>query len=368
MRVLLATPGTGVGGAERVVIALARALPRRGHEVVLWGPSGALEPELGGVALDRIVVGSRGRSLTGLVDGVTSLAAAVRRTRPHVVHAHNPRVSGMAVAAVRIGRGPRRPPVLATFHGSRRAEYRAAAMLFRGADALVCVSEDLAAGLRDAGHPGTDLHVVPNSVVVPVVDPAATAALDHELGLDGAPVVAVIGRLVAQKNHARFLAAAARIASERPDVRFLVVGDGPLRPKLAERSRALGLDGLLTFTGVRHDVPELLARADLLVLSSDWEGLPLVALEALAGGTPVLSTPVEGMRELRDGGAASIVPEASAEALAAGMVDLLADARRRAAMGERGRELVAARYSGDAMVDAYERLYLELRRRPGPAS
>jgi glycosyltransferase involved in cell wall biosynthesis len=362
MRVLLATPGTGVGGAERVVIALARALPRRGQEVVLWGPSGALEPELDGLALDRVIVPSRGRSPAGLVGGVASLAATVRRTRPHIVHAHNPRVSAMAVAAVRIGRGPRRPMVLATFQGSRRAEYRAAALLFRGADALTCVSEDLAAGLRHAGHPGTNLRVVPNSVVVAAADPAATAALDAELGLEGAPVVAVVGRLVPQKNHARFLAAAARVARERPDVRFLVVGEGPLRSDLGEQSRALGLDGRLTFTGVRHDVPELLARADLAVLSSDWEGLPLVALEALAGGTPVLSTPVEGMRDLRDGGAAAVVPEASAEALAAGIVELLADAPRRAAMGARGRELVAARYAGNAMLDAYEHIYRELTR------
>ncbi|MGZ8648694.1 MAG: glycosyltransferase, partial [Solirubrobacteraceae bacterium] len=184
------------------------------------------------------------------------------------------------------------------------------------------------------------------------------------------PVVAIIGRLAPQKNHARFLEAVARVAPERPDVRFLVVGDGPLRTELAEQARALGLGlgGRLTFTGVRHDVPAFAARADLVVLSSDWEGLPLVALEALAAGTPVLSTPVEGMRDLRDAGVAEIVPVAGAEALATGIVELLADPRRRARMGARGRELVAARYSGAAMVDAYERLYLGLRRRPGPAS
>lgn len=368
MRVLLATPGTDVGGAERVVLALAQALPRRGHELVLWGPEGALEPELAGVALDRIVVADRQRSAAGVAGGIASLAAAVRRTRPQLVHAHNPRVSGMAAAAVRIARGPRRPPLLATFQGSLRAEYRVAAALFRGVDAVTCVSGDLAAGLRRAGFPGADLHIVPNSVVVPPAEPAAVAALDGELGLGGAPVVAIIGRLAPQKNHARFLAAAATVAPERPDVRFLVVGDGPLRADLAERARALGLDGRLTFTGVRHDVPAFAARADLVVLSSDWEGLPLVALEALAAGTPVLSTPVEGMRELRDAGAAAVVAEASAEALAAGIVELLADPRRRAEMGARGRELVAARYSGGAMVDAYERLYLELRRGPGPGS
>jgi glycosyltransferase involved in cell wall biosynthesis len=368
MRVLLATPGTDVGGAERVVLALAHALPRRGHEVVLWGPAGALEPELAGAPLDRIVVPDRQRSAVGVAGGVVSLAAAVRRTRPGVVHAHNPRVSGMAVAALRIARGPRRPPLLATFHGSLRAEYRVAAGLLRGADAVACVSDDLAAGLRAAGLPAEGLHVVPNGIVVSPAEPAAVAAIDGEFALDGAPVVAIIGRLSPQKNHGRFLAAVARVAPERPDVRFLVVGDGPLRSDLTEQARALGLDGRLTFTGVRHDVPAFAARADLVVLSSDWEGLPLVALEALAAGTPVLSTPVEGMRDLHDAGAAAIVPEAGAEALATGIVELLADPRRRAEMSARGRELVAARYSGDAMVDAYERLYLELRRRPGPGS
>ena len=151
-------------------------------------------------------------------------------------------------------------------------------------------------------------------------------------------------------------------------MRFVVVGDGPLRAELTEQARALGLDGRLTFTGLRHDAPAFAARADLVVVSSDSEGLPLVVLEALAAGTPVISTPVEGVRELCEAGVVEIVPEAGAEALATGIVELLADPRRRAQMGARGRELVAARYSGDAMVDAYERLYVELNRRRGRAS
>ena len=362
MRVLLATPGTDVGGAERIVLALAHALPRRGHQVVLWGPAGTLEPELDGVPLTRVVVPDRERSPIGLVAGVASLAAAVRRTRPDVVHAHNPRVSGMAAAAVRIARGPRRPPLLATFHGSLRTEYRAAAALFRGADAVTCVSGDAAAGLRAAGLPAAGLHVVLNSVVVPLAEPAAVAALDGEFGLGGAPVVAILGRLVKQKNHARFLAAAACVAQEQPDVRFVVVGDGPLRAELTEQAHALGLDGRLIFTGLRHDAPAFAARADLVVVSSDSEGLPLVVLEALAAGTPVVSTPVEGVRDLRDAGVVEIVPNADADALARGIVALMADPRRRAEMGARGRELVAERYSADGMVDAFERLYSELSR------
>jgi glycosyltransferase involved in cell wall biosynthesis len=234
--------------------------------------------------------------------------------------------------------------VLATFHGVRHAEYRAAAALLRGADAVSCVSADLAAGLGEAGLAGA--RIVPNSVAVPSPPgDAALARLDAELGLGGAPVVVAVGRLVEQKNHARLLDAAADV-----DARFLIVGDGPLRGELEERVAALGLGDRVTLTGVRHDVPALLARADLVVFSSDWEGLPLVALEALAAGTPVLSTPVEGMRELP-------VTVVAPDALAAGIADALAEPGD---LGARGRAYVAEHHSEAAMLDAYEALYREL--------
>ena len=361
MRILLATPGTEVGGAERVVITLAQELPARGHEVVLWGPAGALEPELAGARVQRVAVPSRGRSPAGVAEGVASLAATIRRARPQVVHAHNPRVAALAALGARLGRGPRRPRVLATFHGVRHAEYRAASLLLRGADAVSCVSEDLAAGLRQAGLPADRLHVLANSVRVPETrDPERDTRLDSELGLAGAPVVIAVGRLVEQKNHARFLDAAAEVTAVRPDVRFLVVGDGPLRADLAEQARALGLEERLTLTGVRHDVPALAARADLVVFSSEWEGLSLVALEALAAGTPVLSTPVEGMRDLLDGGAVTLTRTAAAGDLASAMVALLAEPARLEVLGARGRDLVAARYSTATMLDGYERLYRAL--------
>ena len=190
-----------------------------------------------------------------------------------------------------------------------------------------------------------------NSVRVPEArDPERDARLDAELGLTGAPVVIAVGRLVEQKNHARFLDAAAEVAAVRPDVRFLVVGDGPLRAELAAQARSLGLEDRLTLTGVRHDVPALAARADLVVFSSDWEGLSLVALEALAAGTPVLSTPVEGMRDLLEGGAVTVTGTAAASDLARGMID--AARRSRAARGPRRARARARRgallHRGDA--------------------
>ena len=147
------------------------------------------------------------------------------------------------------------------------------------------------------------------------------------------------------------------------------MGDGPLRGALEEQVRALGLGARVTLTGVRHDVPALLRRADLIAFSSDWEGLPLVALEALAAGTPVVSTPVEGMAELTAGGAATVIGEATAAALAEAITGLLAEPAALDERGERGRLHVEARYSPAAMLGAYEALYGELsggraRRRP----
>jgi glycosyltransferase involved in cell wall biosynthesis len=147
----------------------------------------------------------------------------------------------------------------------------------------------------------------------------------------------------------RFLEAAALVG---PGVRFLLVGDGPLRGELEARA------GAVTLTGVRHDLPALLRRADLVAFSSDWEGLPLVALEALAAGTPVVSTPVEGMAELTESGAVTVIAEPSATALADAITGLLAEPL--AERGERGRQLVAERYSPAAMLAAYEALYAEL--------
>jgi glycosyltransferase involved in cell wall biosynthesis len=295
---------------------------------------------------------------------VAALAAAIRRVRPHVVHAHNVKAAAEAGIAARLARGPRRPAVLATFHGVLPAEYRSAARLLRAADAVACVSPDLAAGLRAAGLPGAA--VVRNGVP----PPGAPAPLPAGVA---PPVVVAAGRLVAQKNHERLLLAARHVRELGVPATFLVAGDGPLRSALAARARELGLADAVRFLGARDDAPGLMAAADLVAFSSDWEGLSVAALEALAAGTPVVSTPVEGMRELLGDGAlaTSFAPEELGDLIAG----LLRDAPRRAALAAAGRARVEERYSAAAMVGGYERLYRELsarraraasRRRPAP--
>jgi glycosyltransferase involved in cell wall biosynthesis len=348
----------GVGGAERVVAMLAAGLAARGHDVAVAAPPGMRDADLDGVAHVRIAVDDHRRALAGAVATARQIAAAVRRVRPDVVHAQNVKAAGTALlAAPAAGHG--RPPVLATFHGVLPAEYGRAASVLKRTAHVVCVSEDLRARLTDAGVAPQRTSVVLNAVE-PAGDlpPARRAALDAELGLPaGAPVVAIVGRLVPQKNHQRFLTAARAVADAVPEARMLIVGDGELAEEIRARRDALGLADHVLMTGARADARDLIARADVLVFSSDWEGLSIAALEGLAAATPVLATDVQGMRELLATGAGAVVPLDDGAALGAALVALLRDPARRAAMGAAGRQLIATRFALGPMVDAYERRY-----------
>jgi glycosyltransferase involved in cell wall biosynthesis len=324
------------------------------------------DADLEGVPHVRIAVDDHRRALSGAAATARQIAGAVRRVRPDVVHAQNVKAAGTALLATRAA-GRRRPPVLATFHGVLPAEYRRAAAVLGRTAHVVCVSEDLRARLLAAGVAPERASVIHNAVE-PAGAPAPEhrAVLDAELSLpDGAPVVAIVGRLVPQKAHLRFLQAARLVADAVPEARMLVVGDGELRDEIRGRRDALGLADHVVMTGARADARDLIARADVLVFSSDWEGLSIAALEGLAAGTPVLATDVQGMRELLSTGAGAVVPLDDGTALGAALVALLRDPARRAAMGAAGRDLIASRFALDAMVDAYERRYERLTRADG---
>jgi glycosyltransferase involved in cell wall biosynthesis len=278
----------------------------------------------------------------GVIEWTALEAVFVRAFRPHVVHAHNAKATVTAAAAARLARGPRRPPVLATHHGAAEGDRaRAGRLLERAADEVVCVSEDLLPAFSG------EVRVIHNGVAAP---------LPAERAVGGEPVVvAFVGRLVEVKNPERFLRAAALVSG---GARFLVVGDGELRPSLEALARELGVD--VAFTGAVPDARPLIASADVMVVSSDSEGQSIATLEALAAGTPVVSTPVSGMAGLLGGGAGIVAADFAPESLAAAISELVGDRARRTGMGAAGAKLVRERFSADAMVDAYERRYRAL--------
>jgi glycosyltransferase involved in cell wall biosynthesis len=338
---------------------LATALAQEGHSVAVAADRGPFDSLLGGSGIDRREVPGRGRSPLRLARASLLMRRTIESFDPDVIHAHNVKATGIAAVARRIARGRRRP-LLTTFHGVPRDEYRAAARILRMADAVACVSDDLAAGLSRQGLSRERMRVVRNAVPVPgPLTSEARRALDAELALGEAPVVSMVGRLVPQKAPERFLEAMARVRRAVPDCRFLVVGDGPLRARAQALAGRLGLDGRIAFTGVRKDARDLIARSDLIVFSSEWEGMPVVALEALAAGTPVVATDVEGMSELLGTGAGVVAPR-DAASLAEAVVALIRDPGRRAEMGEIGRRKIAEEFSVERMLGSYRDLYREL--------
>jgi glycosyltransferase involved in cell wall biosynthesis len=363
LKLLLAISELALGGAEGVVVELAADARRRGDEVVVAAAPGPRADELRRAGAGHVKLPARGRSPRALAGAGRALASAVRGFGPDVVHAHNPKIAAVAAAALRTVPRSRRPALVATYHGVAPGRARAAALMLRGSDSVVAVSRALSAELAANGLPAG---VIPNGVpAAEPLTPAERERLDEELGLAGRQVVTAVGRLVPQKAHGRLLEAAAAAARRGIDASFLIVGEGPLRAELEHRAGALGLDGAVRFTGARRDARAIVARSDLVVFSSDWEGLALAAVEALAAGVPVVSTEVAGSEELLSTGAGLVVgrdPESIAEGIAA----LLADAERRERMGAEGRRLHAERYSSERMTAAYRAVYESARHNVHP--
>jgi glycosyltransferase involved in cell wall biosynthesis len=241
----------------------------------------------------------------------------------------------------------------------QRLKFRAYARL---ADHLVTVSRDLQGVLaRDFslasrviynGVDGARLRAAAD-------DPAVRARARLALGCaEGDFVVGTGVVLSPQKGINYLLGAARRVLARAPEARFLIAGDGPLRPELERRAVALGLGERLRFLGYRRDIPEFLAALDLYALPSLWEGLPLSLLEALASGKPIVATAVGGNPEIVcDGLHGRLVPPRDEGALAEAIVGVRAAASLRAAAAGRNRAHFDRHFSLGAMLAEHEALY-----------
>jgi glycosyltransferase involved in cell wall biosynthesis len=184
------------------------------------------------------------------------------------------------------------------------------------------------------------------------------ARVRGELGLSAeAPVIGTIGRLNAQKGHRFLLDAAAPLCRRHPDLQVLVVGDGDLMDELRARAARLRIDDRVVFAGHRTDVPDLLAALDIFCISSLYEGTPLALFEAMAAGRAVVSTAVDGCREiLEDGVTGLLVPPGDAAALEAALERALGHPSLREALGRRAHQASRA-YDVRSCVEQMEAIY-----------
>jgi glycosyltransferase involved in cell wall biosynthesis len=178
---------------------------------------------------------------------------------------------------------------------------------------------------------------------------------------DSARSVGTIGRLIAQKGVDVLVAAAAQVARVAPNVRFLIVGDGPLRDDCIRWIESHGLRHRVTLLGERTDVPALLSQMSVFVSASRWEGMPAAVLEALAARRPVVATRVLGSSELiEDGVTGLLVPPDDPAAMSAAILRLLNDSALARSLGKAGRQVVESRYSLKVMAEQVMDVYRQV--------
>lgn len=361
MHVLHLIKSLGLGGAENLLLEAARhPSPQVRYSFGYFLPwKDALVAPLRETGAE--VTCFPARTAAGILARAPALARHLRARRVDLLHCHLP-LSG--VAGRLAGRLAGVPVVytehnlLERYHPLTRAANLATWRLQRR---VVAVSAEVAASIAGRAGGAVPVQVVTNGVPVDRLrhDQAAAAALRRELGIPAeAPVVGQVAVFRRQKRLDLWLEAAREIHRQVPESRFLLVGDGPLRAEVESWVAASGLGGAVHRVGLQPDVVPYLSAIDLLMISSDFEGLPLVLLEAMALERPVVSTAVGGIAEVVvDGETGVLVPPGDAAGLARAATDLLRQPLRRRAMGEAARQRVERAFGTRRMLAELERLY-----------
>jgi glycosyltransferase involved in cell wall biosynthesis len=327
------------GGAERFALGLATHLPADRFEV--WAcstrssePAAALQLQAAGV---RHL--SLGRHRTADIRRMGGLLRLMRAHRFDVVHAH---MFGSNVWGTVLGRLARVPVVLAhettwSYEGEPVRRWIDGKVIGRLATRFLAVSQlDAHRMAQLEGVPPDKIVVMPNAYIPRPGSPDSDLRRDLGLGAE-TPLLAVVAQLRPQKALSVLLDAFPAIRQAVPETHLVIAGDGECRGELEAQAQRLQIADRVHFLGRRDDIDAILRAADLAVMSSDYEGMPLVAYECLANGTPLVATAVGGLPEIiQDGRTGLLVAPRDPAALAEAIAGLLGDPDRRAAMSAAG--------------------------------
>jgi glycosyltransferase involved in cell wall biosynthesis len=376
-----------IGGAQEVVRSLLPALGRDGVDVAVAAlRDGPLREPLEQAGVPVTVVGARTRSLLAdpraaveVAQLYRRLAALVDRHGSTIVQTHLLR--SLDFLALLLRRRESRPAVVWTVHnaqldlradqlpgrrwllGPKRYAHRT---LYRHGSRLahlVAVSDDVAGAIRTAIRPMPGhLHTIPNGVDVERYGRTARDDTRSELGIaDGELVLICVAKLLEQKGHSVLIDALAAPELKALPLRVLLVGDGPLRADIEARAHRLAVADRVRFLGNRRDVPHLLAGADVFVLPSRWEGLPMALLEGMAARLPSVATAVSGSRQVvTDGQDGLLVSPGDSGALAQALARLATDPELRDALGAAARQRVSSEFGVERQAQRHVQLYRAL--------
>lgn len=381
-RILKVVPTLMCGGTENQFMALSRRLDPGRFDLEFaclrrWGPF-VQEITDRHIPLSEYRVPSF-RSVRALTQQAR-LVRHIARSRIQIVHAYNFYGNVFAVPPARLAA----PVVIASIRDCApyltSMQKRVQRYACQFADCVLVNAEAVKDWLIGEGYDSSKIVVIRNGVdLTRFTEPADPVRIRRELGLPAkAPLVAIVSRLTRLKGLEQLLEAAAILAPQHPNARFLIIGEtAPSEVAYLDVLKRLvashGIGDRVVFTGLRADVPALLSAADVSVMPSLNEALSNVLLESMAAGAPTVATRVGGTPEaLIDGQTGILVSPGNARALAAAISRLLDDRSQAAALGQAARQLIREHFSVERMVMATEQLYMELlarkQRSPLPAS
>jgi glycosyltransferase involved in cell wall biosynthesis len=364
-RILHLIKGLARGGAEQLLINQAPYLDRSrfDYEIAYLLPDhSALVGELERAGLPvHCLDGARGAGW------VVRLRRLVRKRGIDLIHDHSP----YCAIGTRLGVRRRSSPCLVytehnVWEAYHRATYWGNLLTYPRSDHVFAVSDHVRASIR---YPRSfQFRSMPKvETLYHGIDPAAVSRWEspdgvrEELGVPpDAPLVGTVANFRPSKGHTVLLDAAVRVRQAVPDVRFVLVGLGPLESQIKRKARELGLDGTVIFAGARDDAPRVAGACDLFALPSVYEGLAIALIEAMALGKPAVVTRAGGLTEVVEHGKQGLVVNpGDSEALAEAITGLLRDPDLRRQLGQAAR-LRAARFDIRKAVLRHEEVYEEL--------
>ncbi len=368
MRVLQLISSKGLFGAERVVLELSKSLQktRSCHPVVgiiknEYNPHIETVDEARANNIDTVVFPCRSQFDLGVI---ASIRTFIRDNDIDVVHCHGYKSNfyGLLASKGNIA-------TVTTNHNWLKSHWKLKIYCFldslwiRYFGRIVAVSEEVKADMLKYMVPEEKIRVIDNGIDLERFNrEISTENLRKEFGLNGdSKIIGTIGSLGHEKAHINLLKAARGVIEVHKSVRFLIVGDGPLREYLREEAVSLGIEDHIIFPGYRKDIPELLSLMDIFVLPSIKEGLPMVLLEAMAAKKPVIATRVGAVPKVITHNISGLLIEpGDINELKKSIIELISSDSKAVQISPLGYQKVKESFSSEVMAGEYISLYKEL--------
>lgn len=373
-----------LGGAQQNTLYTVDHLNKERFEAMLIsGTGGMLDADASALkGVKTVFTGKLVRRICPANDAMSLLKLyfTLRKERPQVVHTHSSKAGILGRIAAWLARVP---VVVHTFHGFgfhalqswpvRTFYVTLEKACAKFSDKLIVVSKENTIKALDNGIGKESQYMVIRSGIE--TNKFKNLKIDKDqqrkkLGIEpGETVVTTIGPFKPQKNLEDFIKVAAKVLTRNKNYKFLIIGDGELRPQLTLQIQSLGLTDKILLLGWRRDIAEILAVSEIFAMTSLWEGLPRSILEAMCSSLPVIANSVDGVKEIvKDGQNGYLVGVHDLDTMANYIIRLASSDNLRRELGSRGLSFISKDYDIDQMVSQQEELYMELLRSKGLVS